>query len=113
MPAETRRHGRTAGAATVAVLLRALLSDKGDVAADSALSNLGVGAHDIGALRDAVNEEPAERTVGPDLDPSDLDPSNLDPSNLDPSDLDPQLTAAESAETMVSLLTSAGHGGRR
>ncbi len=103
MPAETRRHGRTAGAATVAVLLRALLGDKGDVAADAALSNLGVGAHDIGALRDAVNEEPAERTVGPDLDPSDLDPS----------DLDPQLTAAESAEAMVSLLTSAGHGGRR
>ena len=103
MPAETRRHGRTAGAATVAVLLRALLGDKGDVAADAALSNLGVGAHDIGALRDAVNEEPAERTVGPDLDPSDLDPS----------DLDPQLTAAESAEAMVSLLTSAGHGARR
>ncbi len=108
MPAETRRHGRTAGAATVAVLLRALLGDKGDVAADAALSNLGVGAHDIGALRDAVNEEPAERTVGPDLDPSDLDPSDLDPS-----DLDPQLTAAESAEAMVSLLTSAGHGGKR
>ena len=103
MPAETRQHGRTASAATVAVLLCALLSDKGYVAADAALSNLGVGAHDIGALRDAVNEEPAERTVGPDLDPSDLDPS----------DLDPQLTAAESAETMVSLLTSAGHGGRR
>lgn len=98
MPAETRQHGRTASAATVAVLLCALLSDKGDVAADAALSNLGVGAHDIGALRAAVNEELAERTVGPDLDPSDLDP---------------QMTAAEAAETMVSLLTSAGHGGRR
>ena len=94
MPAETHQQGRTADAETISVLLGALLSDD-DVADDTVLSDLGIGADDVGDLWDAVREELAERTVGPELDPSDLDP---------------QMTAAEAAKAMASLLAGAGGG---
>ncbi len=93
MPAETHQHGRTADAETISVLLCALLSDEDEITEDAVLSDLGVGADDFGALWDAVREELAERTVGPELDPSDLGP---------------QMTAAEAADAMAALLTRAG-----
>ena len=92
MPAETHQQGRTADAETISVLLGALLSDD-DVAEGTVLSDLGVGADDVGDLWDAVREELAERTVGPELDPSDLDP---------------QMTVAEAAKAMASLLAGVG-----
>ena len=93
MPAETHQHGRAADAETISALLCALLSDEDDVVEDAVLSDLGVGADDFGALWDAVREELAERTVGPELDPSDLDP---------------QMTVAEAAKAMAALLTRTG-----
>lgn len=90
MPAETHQHGRIADAETVSALLCTLLSDEDDVAEDAVLSELGIGADDFGDLWDAVREELAERTMGPELDPSDLDP---------------QMTVAEAAEAMAALLT--------
>ena len=92
MPAETHQHGTDAE--TISVLLGALLSDD-DVAEGTVLSDLGVGPDDVGDLWDAVREELAERTVGPELDPSDLDP---------------QMTVAEAAKAMASLLAGAGGG---
>ena len=94
MPAETHQRGRTADAETISVLLGALLSDD-DVADDTVLSDLGISADDVGDLWDAVREELAERTVGPELDPSDLDP---------------QMTVAEAAQAMASLLAGVGDG---
>ena len=94
MPAETHQHGQATDAETISVLLGALLSDD-DVAEGTVLSDLGVGADDVGDFWDAVREELAERAVGPELDPSDLDP---------------QMTVAEAAKAMASLL--AGAGGR-
>ncbi|MGC8463657.1 MAG: hypothetical protein ACP5P9_08320 [Acidimicrobiales bacterium] len=95
MPAETHQHGRTADAETISMLLCALLSDEDEITEDDVLSDLGVGADDFGALWDAVREELAERTVGPDLDRADLDP---------------QMTVAEAAEAMAALLAGAGGG---
>ena len=92
MPAETHQHGRTADAETVTMLLCTLLSDDDEITEDAVLSDLGVGADDFGDLWDAVREELAERTVGPELDPSDLDP---------------QMTVAEAAEAMATLLAGA------
>ena len=92
MPAETHQQGRAADAETISVLLGALLSDD-DVAEDTVLSDLGVGADDLGDLWDAVREELAERTVGPELDPSDLDP---------------QMTVTAAALAMASLLAGVG-----
>ena len=94
MPAETHQHGQATDAETISVLLGALLSDD-DVAEGTVLSDLGVGADDVGDLWDAVREELAERTVGPELDPSDLNP---------------QMTVAEAAKAMASLLPGAGGG---
>ena len=94
MPAETHQHGQATDAETISVLLGALLSDD-DVAEGTVLSDLGVGADDVGDFWDAVREELAERTVGPELDPSDLDP---------------QMTVAEAAKAMASLLPGAGGG---
>ena len=93
MPAETHQHGRTADAETISALLCALLSDSDDITEDAVLSDLGVGADDFGDLWDAVREELAERTVGPELDPSDLDP---------------QMTVTEAAKAMAALLTRTG-----
>ena len=93
MPAETHQRGRTADAETISVLLCALLSGDDDVAEDTVLSDLGIGAEDLGDLWDAVREELAERTVGPELDFSDLDP---------------QMTVAEAAQAMASLLAGVG-----
>jgi hypothetical protein len=93
MPAETHQHGRTADAETISDLLCALLSDQDNIVEDAVLSDLGVDADNMGALWDAVRDELAERTVGPELDPSDLDP---------------QMTVAEAAEAMAALLTRAG-----
>ena len=95
MPAETHQRGRTADAETISMLLCALLSSENDAAEDTVLSDLGIGAEDLGDLWDAVREELAERTVGPELDPSDLDP---------------QMTVAEAAHAMASLLAGAGGG---
>ncbi len=94
MPAETHQQGRAADAETISVLLGALLSDD-DVAEDTVLSDLGVGADDLGNLWDAVREELAERTVGPELDPSDLDP---------------HMTVATAARAMAELLAGASDG---
>ena len=77
------------------MLLCALLSDEDEITEDDVLSDLGVSADDFGALWDAVREELAERTVGPELDPSDLDP---------------QMTVAEAAEAMAALLAGARDG---
>ena len=73
MPAQTHQHGQPADPETVVTLLVALLSDEEDVADDAVLADLGVGPEDLGNLWGAVCEELAERTVGPELDPSDLD----------------------------------------
>ena len=93
MPAETHQHGTDAE--TISMLLCALLSSEGDTAEDTVLSDLGIGAQDLGDLWDAVREELAERTVGPELDPSDLDP---------------QMTVAKAAQAMASLLAGVGDG---
>lgn len=93
MPAETHQHGTTADAETISALLCALLSDDDDIDKDAMLSDLGIGADDLGDLWDAVREELAERTMGPELDPSNLDP---------------QMTIAEAAKAMASLLADAG-----
>ena len=63
MPAETHQHGTDAE--TISMLLGALLSSEDDDADDTVLSDLGIGAEDLGDLWDAVREELAERTVGP------------------------------------------------
>jgi hypothetical protein len=94
MPAETHQRGRQADAESVLELLRVLLSDQGaDAGEDVTLSELGVDADTIAVLWDAVREEFAERTVGPEIDLSDLDPS---------------MTLAAAANTMASLLEGAG-----
>jgi len=94
MPAETHQRGRPADAASILELLWVLLLDQGDdTGEDVTLSELGVDADTIGILWDAVREEFAERTVGPELDPSDLDPS---------------MTLAAAAKSMASLLGAVG-----
>jgi len=94
MPAETPQQGRTTDAESVLELLRILLSDQGDdVEEDVTLSELGVDADTVAVLWDAVRDEFAERTVGPEIDPSDLDPS---------------MTLAAAAKAMASLLEGAG-----
>jgi len=98
MPAETHQHGMSADAETISVLLCALLSDEDDVAEDTVLADLGVGAGNFGALGDAVGEELAERTVGPDIDSLELDS---------------QMTVAEVAKTIAALLTRVSEMGRR
>jgi len=95
MPAETHQHGRTADTETVTMLLCTLLSADDEITEDAVLSDLGVGADDFGALWDAVREELAERTVGPEIDLGDLDP---------------QMTVAEAAEAIAALLAGAGDG---
>jgi len=95
MPAETHQRGRTADTETVTMLLRTLLSDDDEITEDAVLSDLGVGADDFGALWDAVREELAERTVGPEIDLGEFDP---------------QMTVAEAAEAMAALLAGDGDG---
>lgn len=95
MPAETHQHGRTADAEDILAILCALLSDEGDVAEDAVLADLRVGAEDLGDLWDAVCEELAERTLGPEFDPSDLDPHT---------------TLSEAARAMASLLAGTSTG---
>jgi hypothetical protein len=90
MPAETHQHGGPVDTTTVLDLLRTLLSEEDDVAEDTVLSDLGVDIAKLIALWTAVCEEFAERTVRPELDPADLDP---------------QMTVAEAAEVMATLLT--------
>jgi len=93
MPAETHQQGRTTDAESVLDLLRFLLSDQGDGAGeDVTLSELGVDADSLAVLWDAVRDEFAERTVGPEIDLGDLDPST---------------TLAAAANTMASLLEGA------
>ena len=94
MPAETHQQGRTTDAESVLELLRILLSDQGDdLGEDVTLSALGVDADPIGSPWDAVRDELAERTVGPEIDLGDLDPS---------------MTLAAAANTMASLLEAVG-----
>lgn len=95
MPAETHQRGRQADAESVLELLRILLSDQGaDAGEDVTLSELGVDANTIAVLWDAVRDEFAERTVGPEIDLDDLDPS---------------MTLAAAANTMASLLEAVGN----
>ena len=94
MPAVTHQRGRQADAASILELLWVLLLDQGDDAGeDVKLSELGVNADTIALLWDAVREEFAERTVGPEIDSGDLDPS---------------ISLAAAANTMASLLEGAG-----
>lgn len=90
MPAETHQHGNRTDAQSIAMLLLTLLSDRDDLAEDTTLSEAGIGADDLDDLWDVVREELAERTVGPDLDPGDLDT---------------QMTVAQAAGAMASLLS--------
>ena len=93
MPAETHQHGRTADAETVTMLLCTLLSDDDEITEDTVLEDLGLDTGDFGDLWDAVREELAERTLGPEIDPGEFDP---------------QMTVAEAAEAMAALLAGAG-----
>jgi len=94
MPAETHQRGRQADAASILELLWILLLDQGDGAGeDVTLTGLGVDTDTIVVLWDAVCEEFAELTVGPEIDLGDLDPS---------------MTLAAAANTMASLLEGAG-----
>lgn len=93
MPAETHQHGSRADAESIATLLTMLLSDGEDLAAGTTLSDAGVEEADLDDLWDAVREELAERALGP---------------ALDPGDLDTEMTVAEAAEAMASLLFGLG-----
>ena len=94
MPAETHQQGRTTDAEGVLELLRILRGDQGDgVEEDVPLSALGVDADTIGSPWDAVRDELAERTVGPEIDLGDAEPL---------------MTLVAAAKTMASLLEGAG-----
>ena len=95
MPAETHQHGRTADAKTVTMLLCMLLSDDDVITEDTVLADLGLDTADVGDLWDAVREEFAERTVGPEIDLGEFDP---------------QMTVSDAARIMASLLAEAGDG---
>lgn len=71
MPAETHQLGCHASAEEILDLLLALLGDPGDDGG-SILHSLGVDDEGLSALWDAVCEEFAERTVGPELEPGTL-----------------------------------------
>jgi len=89
MPAETHQHGRTANAETILVLLCALLSDADEITEDTVLADLGLDTDDLDNLWDAVREELAERTVGPEFDLGEFDP---------------QMTVSDAARVMAALL---------
>jgi hypothetical protein len=74
MPAETHQLGCHAGPQEVLDLLRALLGDPADNG-DATLASLGVDDEELAALWDAVCEEFAERTIGPELEPGTLSAS--------------------------------------
>jgi erythromycin esterase-like protein len=95
MPAETHQHGRTADPETVTMLLCTLLSDADEITEDTALADLGLDTGDLDDLWDAVREELAERTVGPEIDLGEFDP---------------QMTVSDAARVMASLLAGAGAG---
>lgn len=76
MPAETHQLGQAVGADDIVELICSLLGDQTGVAGAAAiLAELGVSAESLGDLWDAVCEEFAERSLGPDVDPDFLDPS--------------------------------------
>jgi|SRR5579875_2001056 len=95
MPAETHQHGLPADANIVATLLCALLGDDDEITEETVLADLGLDTGDLHNLWDAVREELAERTVGPEIDLGDFDP---------------QMTVSETAQIMASLLAGAGSG---
>ncbi|HZU79458.1 MAG TPA: hypothetical protein VE991_06040 [Acidimicrobiales bacterium] len=92
MPAETHQLGRHASAEEIFDLLLALLGGAGDEGG-STLESLGVDDDGLGALWDAVCEEFAERTVGPELEPGTLAGS---------------MTLEAAAHTMALLLAEMG-----
>ena len=97
MPAETHQVGHAGGAEDVFELLCVLLADDTDEdPATATLSTLGVDAEDLGALWDAVCEEFAERSLGPELEPDVLDPS---------------MTLEAAALTMAAVLMAAASDG--
>ena len=59
------------------------------------LADLGLDTADLGDLWDAVREELAERTVGPEIDLGEFDP---------------QMTVSDAARIMAWLLAGAGDG---
>lgn len=70
MPAETHQFGRVVDPAIVAEYLHALLDDESDSdEAGVALAAFGVHDEDIEWLWEAVCDEFAERTLGPELEP--------------------------------------------
>lgn len=75
MPAETHQQGHKASTQGVLDLLMALLGDPADGGACSTLASLGVDDESVLALWDAVCEEFAERSLGPELDPGVIDVS--------------------------------------
>lgn len=89
MPAETHQYTRTADTETVTMLLCTLLSDDDDITEDTVLADLRLDIADLGDLWDAVREELADRTVGPEVDLGEFDP---------------QMTVSEAARVMASLL---------
>ena len=93
MPAETHLHGKTADTETVTMLLCTMLSDDDDVTEDTVLADLGLDTADLGALWDAVRDELADRTVGPEVDLGELDL---------------QMTVSEAARVIASFLAEAG-----
>ncbi len=92
MPAEAHQLGPSVQAHDVVDLLCLLLADQPfDDPAGATLSALGVDDEGLSALWDAVCEEFAERTLGPDLEAGVLDVS---------------MTLADAAVAMAALLTS-------
>ena len=69
MPAETHQLGGEVDSRNVLELLLALLEDPAPTDGCSTLASLGVDDEGLFALWDAVCEEFAERSVGPELEP--------------------------------------------
>lgn len=92
-PAETHQLGHQVAAEDVLDLLLALLGECADVRGDWTLASLGVDDEALSALWDAVCEEFAERTLGPELDPGTLEET---------------MTLEAAAQLMARLLAESG-----
>lgn len=93
MPADTHQIGRQIAEDEILALLIGLLDDPADGEA-TILADAGVDENVLGALWDAVCEEFAERTLGPEFDAEVLEPT---------------MTLRAAAHAMVALLRSPSH----
>lgn len=93
MPAETNQRGRSVDSGNVLDLLLSLLGDPHLTTPDSTLASLGIDDEDLACMWDAVCEEFAERSLGPELEQETLQET-----------LQTSMTLATAAAALAALL---------